>query len=125
MVFSNKNASKPDLQISTDGHSIDETDRTKFLGVLIDSKFNWKNHTSYITGKVARGIDVITKTRKLHDKETLITLYYKIIYPYMCYCNHVLGNTYVTYLEKTVSYAKKDSQNYSWCATKNPHKVFV
>ena len=52
MVFSNKNASKPDLQISIDGHSIDETDRTKFLGVIIDSKLNWKNHISYITGKL-------------------------------------------------------------------------
>ena len=50
MVFSNKNASKPDSQISIDGHSIDETDHTKFLGVIIDSKLDWKNHISYITG---------------------------------------------------------------------------
>ena len=71
MVFSNKNASKPDLQISIDGHSIDETDHTKFLGVIIDSKLNWTNHISYITGKIARGIGVITKARKLLDKETL------------------------------------------------------
>ena len=56
------------------GHSIDETDHTKFFGVIIDSKLNWKNHISYITGKIARGIGVITKARKLLDKETLITL---------------------------------------------------
>ena len=98
MVFSNKNASKPDLQISIDGHSIDETDHTKFLGVIIDSKSNWKNHIFYITGKIARGIGVITKARKLLDKETLITLYYTFIYPYMCYCNQVWGNSYVIYL---------------------------
>ena len=107
MVFSNKNASKPDLQISIDGHSIEETDHTKFLGVIIDSKLNWKNHISYITGKIARGIGVITKARKLLDKETLITLYYTFIYPYMCYCNHVWGNTYVTYLEKLFLMQKK------------------
>ena len=96
MVFSNKNASKPDLQISIDGDSIDETDHTKFLGVIIDSKLNWKNHISYITGKITRGIGVITKARKLLDKETLITLYYTFIYLYMCYCNHLWDNTYVT-----------------------------
>ena len=107
MVFGNKNASKPDLHISIDGHSIDETDHTKFLGVIIDSKLNWKKHISYITGKIARGIGVITKARKLLDKETLITLYYTFIYPYMCYCNHVWGNTYVTYLEKLFLMQKK------------------
>ena len=107
MVFSNKNASKPDLQISIDGHSIDETDHTKFLGVIIDSKLNGTNHISYITGKIAWGIGVITKARKLFDKETLITLYYTFIYPCMCYCNHVWGNTYVTYLEKLFLMQKK------------------
>ena len=112
MVFSNKKKSKPDLQISIDGHLIDATDHTKLLGVIIDSKVNWKNHISYITGTIARGIGVITKDRMLLDKETLITLYYTFIYPYMCYCNHVWGNTYVTYLKKTVSYANENSQNY-------------
>ena len=100
MVSSNKNASKPELQISIDGHSIDEIDHTKFIGVIINSKLNWKNHMSYTTGKIARGIGVITKARKLLDKGTLITLYYTFIYPHMCYCNDVWGNTYVKYLEK-------------------------
>ena len=98
---------KYNLQISIDGHSIDETDDTKFLGVIIDSKLNGTNHISYITGKIARGIGVITKARKLLDKETLITLYYTFIYPCMCYCNHVWGNTYVTYLEKLFLMQKK------------------
>ena len=100
IVFTNKNVLKPVLQISIDGHKIDETDRTKFLGVVIDSKLTWKHHISYITVKIAKGIGVITKARKLLDKDTLITLYYTFIYPYLCYCNHVWGNTYVIYLEK-------------------------
>ena len=99
-MFTNKNVLKPVLQISIDGHKIDETDHTKFLGVVIDSKLTWKHHISYITGKIAKGIGVITKARKLRDIDTLITLYYTFIYPYLCYCNHVWGNTYVTYREK-------------------------
>ena len=86
MEFSNTNVSKTDLQISIDGHSIDETDHTKFLGVIINSELNWKNHISYITGKIARGTGVITKAGKLLDKETLIILYCTFIYPHMCYC---------------------------------------
>ena len=38
------------MQISIDGHSINETDQVKFLGVIIDSTLNWKNDISYITG---------------------------------------------------------------------------
>ena len=73
-MFTNKNASKPILNISIDVHKIDETDHTKFLGVVIDNKLTWKNHISYITGKIAKGIGVITNARKLLDKNTLITL---------------------------------------------------
>ena len=93
MVFSNKNVSKPNLQISIDGHSIDETDHTTFHGVIINNKLNWKNYISYITGKIAKGMGVITKATKLLDKGTFITLHYTFIYPYMCYCNHVWGHT--------------------------------
>ena len=103
----NKNVPQPDLQIAIDGHRIDETDHTKFLGVIIDCKLNWKKLISYITGKIAKGIGVITKARKLLDKETLVTLYYTFIYPYLCYCNHVWGNTFVTYLEKLFLMQKK------------------
>ena len=106
-MFTNKNVLKPVLQISIDGHKIDETDHTKFLGVVIDSKLTWKHHISYITGRIAKGIGVITKARKLLDKDTLITLYYTFIYPYLCYYNHVWGNTYVTYLEKLYLMQKK------------------
>ena len=60
-MFTNKNASKPILNISIDGHKIDETDHTKFLGVVIDSKLTWKNHISYITGKIAKVIGLLPK----------------------------------------------------------------
>ena len=106
-MFTNKNASKHILNISIDGHKIDETDHTKFLGVVIDSKPTWKNHIFYITGKIAKGIGVITKARKLLDKNSLIILYYTFIYPYLCYCNHVWGNTYITYLDKLYTMQKK------------------
>ena len=57
--------------------------------------------------KIARRIGVITKARKLLDEEIFITLYYTFTYPYMCYCNHVWGNTHVTYLEKLFLMQKK------------------
>ena len=106
-MFTNRNAFKPILNISIDGYRIDKTDHTTFLGVVIDSKLTWKNHICYITGKIVKGIKVITTARKLIDKNTLITLHYTFYYPYLCYCNHVWENTYITYLGKLDIMQKK------------------
>ena len=126
IAFINKNASKPILNISIDGHKIDETDHTKFRGVVIDSKLTWKNHISYITGKNCEGvIGVITKAGKFLDKNTLITSYYTFIYPNMCYCNHVWGNTYITYLDKLYIMQKKSRSSYLWCETQNSHQASI
>ena len=100
MIFTNKNISNPEIDLKIDGHKIEQTAKTKFLGVIIDSQLTWKYHINYICGKIARGIGIIIKARKLLNQETLVTLYYSFIYPYMQYCNHVWGNTCITYLKK-------------------------
>ena len=107
MIFSNKGAVKPQIDLYIDGHKITESSETKFLGVFIDSNLTWKYHITYISGKIAKGIGIITKARRLLDKESLITLYYSFIYPYLCYCNHVWGNTFMSYLDKLYKLQKK------------------
>ena len=97
-------------KLAIDGHRIDETGHTKFLGVIIDYKLNWKKHISYIIGKIAKWIGVITNARKLLDKEILVNLvlyFYIPISVYLCYCNHVWGNTFASYLEKLFLMQKK------------------
>ena len=58
---------------------------------MIDSKLSWKEHIAYITGKIARGIGVISKARRYLNRDSLLSLYYSFIYPYLIYCNHVWG----------------------------------
>ena len=73
-----------------------EVHETKFPGVFIDTcnKLSWKPHISYICTEVAKGIGVILKARKVLDLETLSTLYYTFVYPYLNYCIHVWGRAY-------------------------------
>ena len=91
MIFSSKNKSHPNVCINIDGETINETAKTKFLGVIIDNKLSWKDHILYISGKLARGTGVLLKVRRYLMKETLISLYYSFVYPYLIYCNHVWG----------------------------------
>ena len=51
MIFSRKK-SNHQLDLQIDNLTIDETSTTKFLGVYIDNKLNWKTHISYVGGKL-------------------------------------------------------------------------
>ena len=106
MVFTNKTTST-DLKLNIDGNEIDKIEHTKFLGVIIDNKLNWKKHISCISGKVSRGIGIMIKARKYLPKDALLSLYYSFIYPYLTYCNIVWGTACVSNLEKLQMLQKK------------------
>ena len=89
-----------DVKIEIDNEIIFETKSSKFLGVHIDNKLNWKMHIDYVSGKIARGIGILIKSRKVLSNECMTNLYYAFIYPYLIYCNHIWGNTYKTTLSK-------------------------
>ena len=101
MVFTKKKRKSP-IKLKIDGHAIHEVCKTKFLGVFIDNKLNWKDHISYISSKIARGLGMIIKARNYLNKNGLVNLYYSFIYPYLTYCNHIWGSTYKTNLQKLV-----------------------
>ena len=65
---------------------------------FIDNTLSWKPHIRYICTKVAKGIGVILKTRKVFDHETLSTLYYTFVCPYLNDRIHVWSRAYDTHL---------------------------
>ena len=65
MIFTTKRKRLVDVSLQIDGHIINETNSTKFLGVIIDNKLSWKNHIKHVVGKVSRGIGMILKALKL------------------------------------------------------------
>ena len=101
-MFSKKKTPQNELRLQIDGEAINEVYKTKFLGVIIDNKLNWKDHISYICGKKARGIGMIIKAGNYLNKNGLMALYYSFVYPYLMYCNHIWGSTYKTNLRRLV-----------------------
>ena len=51
MVFTSKNKSVPDIAIRTNNVCIERVRVNKFLGILIDSQLNWKQHIKYTCKK--------------------------------------------------------------------------
>ena len=78
---------------------INQVQKTKFLGVVIDECLTFQNHVLYTKGKISRGLGILYKGKKYFDKKTLLTLYNAFIYPYFTYCIEVWGNTHQTYLD--------------------------
>ena len=107
MIFTHKRKIQPSVALSIEGHPIDEVDNTKFLGVYLDNNINWKKHISYISGKVARGIGLIIKARKMLTRDALLTLYHHFVFPYLSYCNHIWGCTYPRNLKQLVVQQKE------------------
>ena len=89
LIFSNKREKFDTVEITIDDKVINQEHSTKFLGVFIDDKLNWKRHIEHISKKLSRGIGVLCKARKMLNLCSLKTLYYSFIYPYLMYCNHV------------------------------------
>ena len=100
MLFTRIKVAPIKVDIKIDNQSITETRISKFLGTYIDNNLNWKSHISFIAGKIARGVGIITKARNYFSSECMISLNHSFIYPYLIYCNHIWGNTYKCSLSK-------------------------
>ena len=107
MCFSAKNKPSPCISLQIDGESLAEVNKSKFLGVIIDNNLSWKDHISFVCRKVARGIGVIIKARKVLHSESMKCLYYSFIYPYMIYCNQVWGSACKTNIQPLLILQKR------------------
>lgn len=81
-----------------DNYVINRVESTKFIGVTLDSKLTWSNHIRHTRQKVARGVGVLRKVRRLLSEKTMLTLYNSLIFPYFIYCIEVWGNAAHKYL---------------------------
>ena len=80
---------------------------TKFLGTIIDQNLTWEKHIIHIKKKVAKGLGIISKAKKLLNFAALKTLYYSFIYPYFDYCIEVWGSASKTRIDALFRMQKK------------------
>ncbi len=104
ILFGSKhfNAFEP-LNVSIDGQLLERVECTKFLGVFIDEKLNWKKHIDHVASKISKGLCALGRVRNIVPTKSLLMLYYALIYPYLTYCNIVWGSAYASTLTKLVS----------------------
>ena len=97
MLFTRKKCNTK-LSIKIENSFLTQVTKTKFLGIIIDEKLNWKDHILYISNKISKATGVIIKARML-GKRALLSLNYSLVYPYLTYCCKVWGATYLYNIE--------------------------
>jgi hypothetical protein len=77
------------LDIKIDNVVTEQVNKTKFLGVILNSKLTWDDHIKTISNKISKNIGILYRICHNIPQLTLINLYYTLINPYYEYCNIV------------------------------------
>ena len=84
----------------------------KYLGIMIDSRLNWKSQVNYISKEIKRNIGILSKLRHYVNLKTVTNLYYSLIYPFLIYGITAWGSTFNSALTPIINLQKKSSLNH-------------
>ena len=89
MVFTNKK--KQSIEISLNEKLLEQSERERFLGVIIDSSLSWTLHISTLTTKISRNAGILYRLKGIVPDKTLKMLYNSFIQSHLNYCSSVWG----------------------------------
>lgn len=88
------------LNVVIDNIDIECASSTKFLGIFIDDRLDWKNHIDYICSKLSSALFILRSVKTLLPTESLKTLYFSLFQSYIVYGIICWGNAAQTDLKK-------------------------
>ena len=80
---------------------------TKLLGLYIDDKLKWTNHTKTIACKLSKLSGILYLCRKKISNECLKTIYYSLAYSHMSYGITLWGGTWASHLNSVLVAQKR------------------
>ena len=97
MIFNNSrfdSTPHPTDPLMINGQNITKVHEFDFLGVTIDSNFNWIAQTTKIAGKISRTLGIMKKIKHYAPPEVLKTLYQSMVLPYFYYGIRAWGSAH-------------------------------
>ena len=77
------------------------------LGLIIDCFLTWHEHIYHISSKISKSVNIIAKLKPHVASQSLISIYYALVYPYLTYGCILWGNNYEAPLSQLVRLQKK------------------
>ena len=114
-VFTNQSLSDmPDVIIRNT--EIAACQKQKFLGIILDSKLNFKEHIDKTANKVKSANGILWKLSQYVPSQVLTKIYYTLVYPFLIYGVEIWGNSSKVALDRLsrlVLTAQKRTRNHS------------
>ena len=98
---------KKRITLKLNGVTLYESNKIKYLGIIMDDRLTWKHHISELSKKLSKSIGVIYKMRKLCHQRVQLSLYFSLVHSYLNYGTCVWGNAAENYLNKIRILQKK------------------
>ena len=90
-------------------HKVDRVKLIKFLSVLLDGNFSWKDYIKYTENKVAKNFGLSSRAKLFLDENSLLTLYYSHLFKL---CKFIVGQYKQNKSKKATQSTKARSTNY-------------
>lgn len=81
------------IKASYENNIIDKVDNSRYLGLDIDSKLNWKLHIENLTKKICSSAYALYKLARIIDIDALLTAYYGLVASHIRYGIIFWGNS--------------------------------
>ena len=81
-----------DFELQSNGTQIDRVQSFKYLGVTMDSKWNWKPHISNLLKKLGHRLSLFNRIFHMLDNRTRIAFYNGLVLPHLDYADTVWGD---------------------------------
>ena len=86
--------------IYINGEPLEFNNEAKYLGVAIDNKLIWRQHTENIKNRINKGMGILKKMCHFLQKDTLVSLFNAFLKPYIDYGSLTWGGATKTHLLK-------------------------
>ena len=90
----NKRKKKMNINLFINNYEITQVNEVVFFGVVLDQHLSWKPQIAQVANKISKSIGITFKSSFYLFKESMRTLYFSLVYPYLYYCNLVWASTY-------------------------------
>ena len=98
---------KQHITLKINNKAIIEKDNIKYLGVIIDSRLNWKNYILSVSKKISICIGILCKLRQFVNMKMLKSIYYSLLYSHLVYAIQVWGSACSTEINKILVLQKR------------------
>ena len=85
MFFNHRTKTATKIKLEIDSVEIPQVPHTKFLGIYLDEKLNWKKHLDQLIRKIKSNTRLLCEKRKLVSMHVAKILYYSQIFSHVSY----------------------------------------